>query len=213
MEKSESAPGTRVTEAYSDTRGVRRRIQCRKEQRGSQHSSGYGAHMGGGRTAGICQRTGGAKGGVRSVTRESHYETWRRCTRRVEVGVYTPAGRCYDTLAPGSGPTTRRAAVLAGVHMSGVERQHNGVNAGQTSLGGAMPATGRPTKVRRRCRRVHGWQALWWRGQCRPGMSPSGGSVGHRVQSCHTQLTHIGEPGQEAFGYDLTPGKRVGTSE
>ena len=124
VEKSEYAPGTRLTEAYSDTRGERGRVQSRKEHRGSQHSSGHGAHMEGGRTAGLRPWTGGAKGGVCSVTRESHYETWRRCTRRVEVRVSTPPGRCYDTLAPGSGQPTWHAAVLAGVHTSGVERQH-----------------------------------------------------------------------------------------
>ena len=35
----------------------------------------------------------------------------------------------------------------------------------------------------------------------------------HTAQSCNTQLTHIGGPGQEAFEYDLTPGERLGTSE
>ena len=92
--KSESVPGTGATEAYSDTRGERRRVQRWKEQRGSQQSSGYGAHMEGRHTAGICRRTGGAKGGVCSVTRESHDETWRRCTGGVDVGVSTPPGRC-----------------------------------------------------------------------------------------------------------------------
>ena len=124
------------------------------------HSSGYGAHMKGSHMAGICRRTGGAKGAVCSVTLEFDNETWRRCTRPVEVGVSTPPGRCYDRLAPGSGQTTRHGAASAGVHRSGVERQHNGVNAGQTSLGGAMPATGRPTMVQQRCRRAHGWPAL-----------------------------------------------------
>ena len=36
VEKSESAPGTGVTEAYSDTRGERRRVQRRKEHQGNQ---------------------------------------------------------------------------------------------------------------------------------------------------------------------------------
>ena len=158
--KLKSSPGTGATEAYSDTKGKRRRVQRRKEHRGSQHSSGYVADMEDGRTDGICWRTGGANGGVCSVTRESHYETWGRYTRRVEVSVSTPPGRCYDTLAPGSGQTTRRAAVSASVHTSGVERRHNGGNAGLNSLGGAMPATGRPTIVRRPCHRAHGWPAL-----------------------------------------------------
>ena len=98
VEKSESAPGTGVTEAYSDTRGERRRVHSRKEHRSSKHSAGYGAHMEGGRTRGIRWRTRGAKGGVCSVTRESHYETWRRCTRRVRV----------ESAARPAGVTTRR---------------------------------------------------------------------------------------------------------
>ena len=37
--------------------------------------------------------------------------------------------------------------------------------------------------------------------------------MGHTALSCRTQLTDIGESGKEAFGYDLTPGERVGTLE
>ena len=94
VEKSVSAPGIGATEAYSDTTGEERRVQRWKEHRGSQHSSGYGALMEGRRTAGVRRRTGGAKSDVCSVTRESDYETWRRCTRPVEVGVSIPPGRC-----------------------------------------------------------------------------------------------------------------------
>ena len=104
-----------------------------------------------------------------------------RRTHRVEVGVSTPRGRRYDTLALGSGRTTRRGAVSAGVHTSGAKGQHNVAHAGQTSLGCAMPATGRPKMVGRRCCRAHGWPALGGRGQCRPGMSQSGGSVATRT--------------------------------
>ena len=75
VEKLESAPGTGGTEAYSDTVGERGRVQRRKELRGSQPSSGYGAPMEGRRTAGVRQRTRGAKGDECSVPQESHYET------------------------------------------------------------------------------------------------------------------------------------------
>ena len=136
-----------------------------------------------------------------------------RRTCRVKVGVSTPPGRCYEGLALGSRQTTRRAAVSAGVHTSGAEKQHNGAHAGQTSQGGSMPTTGRPKMVRRRCRRAHGWPALGGRGRSRTGMSQSRGSVGNKAQSCHTKLTQIGGPGREAFGYDQTAGTRVGMSE
>ena len=76
-----------------------------------------------------------------------------------------------------------------------------------------MPATGRPKMVRWRCCPAHGWPALRRRGQSQPGMNQSRGFVGQKARLCHTKLTHIVGPGQEAFRYDLTPGERVGTSE
>ena len=85
VEKSQSAPGTGATEAYSDRRGEWRQVQGRKEHRGGLLCSGYGAPVEGGRTAGVSRQAGGAKSDVSSVTRDSHYETRRRCTLRVEV--------------------------------------------------------------------------------------------------------------------------------
>ena len=43
--------------------------------------------MEGRRTAGVSRHLAGARGEGCSVTRESHYETWRRLTRRMEFGV------------------------------------------------------------------------------------------------------------------------------
>ena len=36
--------------------------------------------------------------------------------------------------------------------------------------------------------------------------------MGHTAKLCHTTHTHIGEPEREAIGYDLTPGRTLGTS-
>ena len=65
----------------------RRGIQRLRESRGGRHSSRYDTHMGGRRTAGVSRHLRGGRGEGCSVTRESHYETWRRLTRRMEVGV------------------------------------------------------------------------------------------------------------------------------
>ena len=43
--------------------------------------------MKGRRPAGVCRQPGRAKGKGCSVTRESHYEKWRRHARRMVVGV------------------------------------------------------------------------------------------------------------------------------
>ena len=128
-------------------------------------------------------RAGARRGSVagreeqRAMCAVLHRNPATRRIRRVEVGVRSLPGGCCDTLALGSGQTTRRTAVPAGVHTSRAEGQHNGAHAGQISVGAAMPATGRPKMVQQKFRRAHGWPALRRRGQCRPGMNQSGGSV------------------------------------
>ena len=78
VEKSGSASGTGVKEAYNDPRGERRRVRRQKERRGSHLSPGHNAPREGGRTTGIRRmrswRRGGTTGDVCGVPRESRYE-------------------------------------------------------------------------------------------------------------------------------------------
>ena len=136
----------------------KRRVQRLREHRGGRDSSGCDAPMEGRHTVRVCRHPGGAKG--EGPVLHGKPTTRRGGATHVVWRSGSAPGRCYDTMAPGFGKTTRRAAVSAGVHTSGVERQHNGAKAGQTSLGGGMPATWRPRRVRRSCRRAQEGQAL-----------------------------------------------------
>ena len=105
-------------------RGVQRRkrerwrLQRLREHQGGRHSSSCAAPMEGSRTAGVCQQPGGAKVEGCSVTQESHYQTWRNHTRRMEVGVSAQQVLRHD----GTGiraPYTARGSMSRRAHQRG----------------------------------------------------------------------------------------------
>ena len=175
MKKTESAPGFRTGSSKGIERPKRERqqVQRLREQREGRHGSGCEAPVEGRCTAGVCRHPGEAKGV--KAPHPSYGDQGQRPKRW-----HRDPGGLRGEQQYGS----------AKVHTSGVKRQHHGARAGLTSMGGGMPATRRPKKVRRRSCRAQEWPALCGRSQYWPGGSHTESTVGNGMP--HEAHPHLG---------------------